>query len=370
METVKLIPRIFSKIEDKRLSHRIEYSLDSLLFIALCTVLCGGKDYQDMEKFGKLKRSWLSNYINLGGSNPSHDTFKRVFDFINVEHFKKVLLSHTKNLLSEITERKSISIDGKKLRGESPTSLGNKGLYLMNAYLNAERLVVGQHRVSDKSNEITALPEIIKSLEISGYLIIVDAMGCQTEVADLIREMNGEYLLQVKANQKNLLEEIEENFMKMQTLDDTQELDYGHGRIEQRRCSTLDAQSILGPHERDRWKDIQTLIRVESQRTIKNETSYESRYYISSKKECAQYFNKEIRGHWRIENNLHWVLDVVFDEDKSRVRTGNSPENMSILRKISLQCIQQVKDKNSLGKRRFMAALSEPYLDNMVLRPF
>ncbi len=251
---------------------------------------------------------------------------------------------------------RQICLDGKKLKGVSPTTKGSKGLYIVNAWVCENRLCIGQKKVEDKSNELTAIPKLIKEIDITDALVSIDAIGCQTHIAFQIVDQKGHYLLAVKKNQNNVLEDISCSFKATRSADLSEEWEYERGRFETRKCSLLPAQEVLLDENKSQWKHIKTLIKIESERIIGEKRTIQTRYYISDKEGNAAYFNRLVRERWAIENGLHWHLDVTFDEDASRVRTGNAPENLATLRKIALQITQKQDDKLSLKKRRVKAA--------------
>jgi predicted transposase YbfD/YdcC len=266
---------------------------------------------------------------------------------------------------------KLISFDGKKLKGVSPTSRGNKGLYILSAWVNENRLCIGQKRVKDKSNEITAIPELLDELDVKGAIVSIDAMGCQTQIAEKIKKAEADYLLAVKGNQKDLLEEITEAFEYSRVKDYSENWEYDHGRYEQRKCEVLEAKVSLSPLQLQKWASINTILKITAHRTIHDKKAMETRFYISSLANVnAEQFNDLVRGHWGIENLLHWHLDVTFREDDSRARCGNAPINLNILRKMALNRIRQMSDALSLKKRRFRAALNQTYLQKILDNQF
>ena len=271
---------------------------------------------------------------------------------------KTCLVKYVKDILRDLFE-KQIVLDGKKLKGVFPTRRGNSGCYLLNAWVSENRICVGQEKVDDKSNEITAIPKVLKSLDIEDALVSIDAiMRTQTTIAAQIREQKGDYLLSVKGNQKELFEDIECAFKTHQGYDCKGDTETGHGRIETRRCSILSAEDFLLEENLQAWKDLTTLLMVEACREIKGIRTEETCYYISNENiSSAAYYQALVRGHWAIENQLHWHLDVTFKEDQCRARNGNAPENLSTVRKFALQIISNAKDKLSLNKRKYKAAL-------------
>ena len=327
--------------------------------------MSGGDDFQDMESFGKEKRNWLGKYLDLPFGTPSHDTFERFFQNIDKEKLRACLQSislvRKLDLTSEI-----LAIDGKKLRGASPGSKGNEGLYIVTAWACDEEVSMAEVRVEDKSNEITAIPKLLEKLELHGSTISIDAIGCQKNIAEQIIEGKADYILAVKKNQKLLLEEIVDSFSYGKVKKEHFMWDCGHGRYEERKCTVLGAKEFLTPLELEKWKGVTSLIRIDSLRIKDDVRVTGTRYYISSHDKEAEYFNNSVRKHWSIENKLHWNLDVILKEDSNRTRTNNAPENLNTVRKFCLRLLVQKKDGVSKPKKRFRAALNSEYLEKIL----
>ncbi|NQZ78771.1 MAG: ISAs1 family transposase [Ekhidna sp.] len=367
------ILEIFSGVNDPRDPSKTLYPISSLLFIALCTLLSHGEDYVDMEEFAHQRRDWLSTKIDLSRGTPSHDTFNRVFSVLSHSELSSCLGKDGRQLLDHL-DQKQLCLDGKKLKGAAPKARGNHGLYILNAWVAENRLCIGQEKVGDKSNEITAIPKLLNKLDIQGSVVSIDAIGTQHKIAELIVEKEADYLLAVKGNPAGLLEEIEDSFRFQRTDTETfeEEWVYAHGRAEQRTCEILPKEKMLNPAIAQKWEKLNTLVKVVAKRQPKGkEMSTETRYYISSE-HCVEqglspkYYNALVRGHWGIENHLHWQLDLNFREDAAKVKKGFGPQNLSALRKIALQRVSYMKDKRSLKKRRFRAALNLVYLENIL----
>ena len=308
----------------------------------------------------------MRNYLSLPNGIPSHDTFRRVFSILAPDVLRSCLNDFGKDVVDILSE-KQICIDGKKLKGVSPTSRGNRGFYILNAWVAENRICIGQQRVDDKSNEITSIPALIRQLDITDAIVSIDAIGCQREIADQIIEKDGHYLLSLKENQRELYDDTVCGFKACAPESLSETWEYDHGRYETRKCSIIPSEKVLLPENQENWCGLKTLIKVEATRTIKNKITTETRYYISSESGLsANYFNALVRGHWGIENQLHWHLDVTFKEDASRARIGNAPENLSTLRKLALQIISGQKDKLSIRKRRLKAAYDENYLRKLL----
>ena len=356
----------FSEVTDPRVTGRCLPLLSDILMIGLCTYLTGGTDYEDMRLFALECGEMLNDLLSLPNGVPSEDTFERVFQRIEPSELEHCLRSYGKSLLSDLSE-KQIVIDGKKQGGTSPTSTGNKGLYILNAWVSENRFCISQGKVEDQSNEITAIPAVLSEIDIEEAIVSIDAMGTQREIVDLILDKKGHYLLSVKGNQKSLYEDIECAFKVNGGLDKDTSVDKDHGRIEVRKCCILPAREYLLAETIRSWRGPGTIIKIESSREINGKTTYETRYYISDEIGLsASYFQKLIRGHRSIGNQLHWHLDVTFKEDNCRARKGYSSQNLSVLRKVALHIVSEQKDKLSLKRRLYKAALDINYLRKLL----
>jgi predicted transposase YbfD/YdcC len=305
----KAISIYFASIPDPRVVGRCDHLLSDILLIAICTYLTGVSDYQDMHLFAKERADRLSGLLVLPNGVPSPDTFERVFKRLDGKAFEQCLHHYGQSLLSDLREKQLI-LDGKKLKGASPTSLGNSGLYLLNAWVSENKFCIGQKQLKDKSNEITAIPELLVSIDITGTIVTIDAIGTQRNIAAQIRSKDAHYLLSVKGNQQELLDDMECAFKTHKGYDYYEELDCGHGRIETRKCSILRAKDYLLEENILAWKDISTLVKVESIREINGLQRKYIRYFISNQDmDKARYYNSLVRDHWSIENSLHWHLD-------------------------------------------------------------
>jgi predicted transposase YbfD/YdcC len=355
-----------SGIEDYRIEKKCLHKLSDILFIGLATYLSNGEDYEDMVLFSHTHESFLREYIELSNGIPSHDTFNRVFSMLNPDILRQCLNDYGKDIVGLLAE-KQICLDGKKLRGVSPTSRGNQGLYIVNAWVAENRLCIGQKKVEDKSNEITAIPSLLDEIDIEDAVVSIDAIGCQRSIAQQITAKKGHYLLSLKENQGSLYEDTLYGFRTNRPLSVSEEWEYAHGRYETRKCSILNAKEVLLKEHLEQWAGIQTLVRIEACRETNEKKTTETRYYISDETGLnAHYFNALVRGHWGIENHLHWHLDVTFREDNCRARKGYAAENLTTLRKIALQIIHDQHDKLSLKKRRLKAAYDMKYLKQLL----
>jgi len=345
---MKLV-KIFEEVPDFRTKGLISHLLSEILVISLCVVLSGADDFEEISEYGKERESFLRRFLQLPNGIPSSDTFRRVFQNIATESFEKCLRNHSESILSGL-EDYQINIDGKVLRATGKRGKKTAAICIVSAWASEYCLSLGQSKVDKKSNEKTAIPVIIETVNIKGKLVTIDAMGCDKKIASLIRYYEGDYHLALKKNQKGLYEEVHDWMQKHKiSMDNHTEIDYVGGRIEKRISYVCEDLTFID--ESQNWQDSKRVIMVESERSFKNgleKTTRQTRYYISSKAENAEYFTKVTRNHWSIENQLHWYLDVVFNEDKQRVREGNAPENMAIIRKLALQTLLKHKGKKSM----------------------
>lgn len=356
---------LFIEVDDPRVQGRCLHRLKDILFIAFCTLLSNGEDFEDMVEFGHQRYDWLNGILDLANGIPSHDTFNRVLQMINPEQLSSCLARDGQLLLDSLAGQ-LVNFDGKKMRGVSPKSRGNQGLYILSAWVSSHRLCIGQKKVKDKSNEISAIPALIDVLDLQGSTVSIDAIGCQTEIAQAIVGAKADYLLAVKANQGLLYDQVSDDFTWKSAQAFNQQWEYDHGRYELRKCAIVAAKEVLSPDLLEKWVGIKTIIKIEAQRTINEVSSSQTRFYISSQDKDATYYNEAVRAHWSIENHLHWHLDITFNEDASRSRKANAPQNLNILRKMALHRIGQMTDKLSLKKRRFRASMNLDYLQKVI----
>jgi predicted transposase YbfD/YdcC len=358
----KSIIDIFSQIKDHRRDITKRHELIDIIVIGVLAVICGAETWNNMEEYGRSKEIFLRQFLRLSNGIPSHDTFNRVFCSINPVEFEKYFIQWV-NSLSVQPKGQVISVDGKTIRGAK--SGGNKSpFHLVSAWAEENNLVLGQVRTAEKSNEITAIPQLLELIDIDQNIVTIDAMGCQQNIATTIINKGGNYILAVKQNQEHLLDDIVHVFKHSKKITNHTSTDIGHGRIETRTCSICnDLEEI---DNLDKWNQIKTIVRVESKREFKNSDKPEEnsvRYYISSLNSSAIEFGKAIRSHWSIENKLHWTLDVAFGEDASRKRAGAAPQCFSILNKIALNLLKNEKTvKCGVKGRRLKAAWDDEYL--------
>jgi len=348
----------FADLKDPRIDRTRRHDLLDIVVIALCAVICGADGWVDIAAYGVAKQDWLKTFLTLPHGIPSHDTFRRVFCLLDPAAFVDCF-QHWIDALSAGLGLKRIAIDGKTLRRSFDRATGKAALHLVSAWATEQHLVLGQVAVDAKSNEITAIPKLLEMLDVSGAIVTIDAMGCQKEIATKIRNGGGDYVLTVKDNQPNLLEDIQLCFAD--ALDSGfagpqhsqhEEVYAGHGRVEKHLVYTI--LHPEGIRDKALWKDLKAITMIYSERQeAGKDTTIETRYYIGSKAAAAKAYAGYVRGHWGIENGLHWVLDVSFDEDRSRMRTDHSAENMALLRRLALSLLKQHGGKGSVrGKRK------------------
>ena len=359
---MKLV-EIFEQVPDFRTKSHVTYDLSEILVISLCAVLSGAEDFEEIAEYGRQKEFFLRQFLELPNGVPSHDTYNRVFVNFDCKSFEEVLVKWSKEILAQL-DFHQINIDGKVLRATGQRGKKTAATCIVSAWVSEHCLSLGQVKVDKKSNEKTAIPQIIEAVDIKGALVSIDAMGSHSKIANLIRANQGDYLLALKENQQSLYEEVRDWMNKHKSrMDRYTHTDYVGGRIEKR--TTYVTNNLVYIDALADWLDCKTIIMTENERIFKNglaKSSFQTRYYVSSAHKNAQYFGHSIRGHWSIENQLHWYLDVVFNEDRQRVRQGNALENMATLRKMALQILLKHKGKNSLKKTRKKAAWNEQFL--------
>jgi predicted transposase YbfD/YdcC len=351
----------FKNIDDPR-KYNIRHNLIDIITIAICALICGAQNWVDVEQYGKSKCQWLKQFLELPGGIPSHDTFGRIFSMLDPEQFTNAFISWSHTIQSLIGQ---IAIDGKTLRTSYDKAKEKGPIHMVSAWAVETGIVLGQVKTDEKSNEITAIPELIKQLELKNTIVSIDAMGCQKAIARQIIDKQGDYVFSLKGNHSSLHDQVrlffEDTAVDPSEFGRFESTDGDHGRIEIRRYTT--SSNIDWLQGKENWAGIKTITKVERERQTNNKTSTETSYYISSLDQNAEKIARAIRGHWQIENSLHWVLDVTFDEDRCPVRKDNAPANMAILRHIVLNMIKQEKSlKGSIRTKRLKAAWENDYL--------
>lgn len=355
----------FAELPDPRIDRAKRHSLLDILTIALCAVICGADSWVEVERFGHAKLPWLRTFLTLPNGIPSHDTFGRVFAALDPTAFERCFLNWVQSLVAVTTDG-VIAIDGKTARRSHDRPAGREALHLVSAWASEARLVLGQVATDTKSNELTAIPALLEALHLSGALVTIDAMGCHTEIAGRIIDRGGDYVLALKENQPTLHELVADHFA---TADPTlvrthRTVEKDHGRLEVRTCRVTDDPAVrtwLAPD--GTWPGLGSVVAVTGERRIGESVSVETRYYLSSLGAETERIGQAVRWHWGIENGLHWVLDLAFREDESRVRTGHAAENLAVLRHIALNLLRyEPTAKVGIKAKRLMCGWDETYL--------
>ncbi len=369
-KALELFEQHFSSLKDPRDKRGKLHDLQEVLVIAILAIICGADEFTEMEDFGKSKEEWLGTFLKLPNGIPSHDTFGRIFSVLCPEDFRRCFSQWVKSLCD--IEGDIVNIDGKALRRSYDTESDKKMIYMVSAWANQNNLVLGQEKVEEKSNEITAIPKLLSLLELTGSIVTIDSMGTQKKIAAQIIDKKADYVLALKGNQSSLKEEVEQAFevfdaSKQANVDKT--LQVGHGRVEERIAYTVAAKDFLSPDQLEKWEGLETIVMIEAYVYYKNgknkgKQEFQQRFYISSltPKNPAR-INEAVQTHWGIETKLHWVLDVAFREDDSRVRKGHADENFTIARHIALNKLKNEKSlKRGIKGKRKKAGWDQQYL--------
>ena len=356
----------FSVLEDPRRYNRRHKLLD-IVVIAICAAICGAEGWEDIELFGETKEEWLREFLELPHGAPSDDTYRRVFAALDAEEFQICFMDWIE-AVEELTQGQVIAVDGKTLRRSHDRSQGKKALQMVSAWAAENAVVLGQRKVDGESNEITAVPELLDVLEIAGCIVTLDAIHCQTETVEAILEKRADYVLPVKENQPRLLEALQRLFddpeeMHWVECDFFRTVEQGHGRIETRECwTTSDPEYLEYIASLADWRGLQSIAMVEAVHRVGEEATAARRYFISSLVSNARSMLRAVRSHWGIENKVHWILDVTFREDDSRIRRDNGAENFAVLRHIALNLLKRENStKLSLRAKRNQAAWDDDY---------
>lgn len=365
---------LFAELDDPRQEMNQRHKFIDILVIAICAAICGADDWESVEMFGQSKAKWFRTFLELPNGIPAHDTFWRVFRSLNPKQFQQCF-RRWMAAIQTVTEGEVVALDGKQLRRSFDAQSGKAAIAMVSAWASANRLVLGQRQVDEKSNEITAVPELLESLMLKGGIVTLDALNCQTKIAEAIVEQEADYLLALKGNQGTLYEDVTllfetlaEDVQKQAHYayphDYAKSVDKGHGRIEVRQAWTInDADLIAGLRTSSEWPHLTTLVKLQAERYVGDEHSRHTRYYISSADATAKQFLTWVRTHWSIENSLHWVLDISFREDESRLRKDHGAVNFATLRHLALNLLKQEQTlKIGIKNKRLRAGWDHDYL--------
>lgn len=363
----------FEDLPDPRMAGKVAHPMAELLFLSLCAMISGSESWNDIELYGHTKIEFLREYLPFAQGVPSDDTLRRFFRSLDPKAFEERFTAWAKTLLGE-TKVAQIAIDGKSLRGSNRG--GEKMKHLVSAFACEGEILLAQLPTADKSNEITAIPELLKWLDLKGALVSIDAMGCQYKIADSIKNKGGDYLFSLKGNQSSLHDDVVnvyKNRPKNIEIDESEIVtEKGHGRIEQRSAKIISNVGWLKSRHKN-WSTIETIIEIESTRIIKEKQSIEKQYYISSRKMNSRTALTAIRKHWYTENKNHYILDVSFNEDACQISQGNAPENIGILRRITLNMLKQMKEsmpRVSYKAMRKLAGWNTGFIDDLLMANF
>lgn len=355
----------FATLTDPRVERTREHLLEEILWITIAAVLCGAESWNDIESYAETKRPWLETFLKLPGGIPSHDTFNRVFSALDPQELENCFAAWVSRV-AQLGVGEVVSLDGKTLRGSRQA--GKKAIvHMVSAWTSENRLVLGQRKVDDHSNEITAIPKLLEVLALKGCVVTIDAIGCQKSIAQQIVHQQADYILAVKENQGDLLAGIRDSFRFLPPTSVSQQVDAGHGRVETRTCAVIADSSMI--EKSQEWTGLHRLVRLQAERYSKTtgKTERETRYYISSLPSDAEAINRAIRQHWGIENSLHWVLDVAFSEDHSRKRAGHAAQNFSVITRLALNLLKRhTSVKRSIKGKRLKAGWDNAYLSTIL----
>lgn len=364
MSTLDLLAHL-STLPDRRMPKKTLHRLDEMVFVAICAVISGAEGWSDIVDFAHTKLDWLKQFVRLDHGIPVDDTFARVLSVLSPKALTECLLTWTQGL-AEQHPGEIIAIDGKTARRSHDRKRRHNPLHLVRAWATTQGMALGMVKTEVKSNEITAIPELLSLLELKGALVTLDAMGCQTAIAEQIVRQGGDYLLAVKDNQPTLHDALRDFFQTARAHQFAgiahsfaEDVDTGHGRIETRRCWASECLQTLD--QPGRWFGLKSLVLIERERIVGNRVSVEQAYYISSRPAQAERLAQAARAHWSIENSCHWVIDVTFNEDQSRIRRGDGAQNFAVLRQFALNLLKQDKSKSSIRRKLFKASLSDDF---------
>ncbi|MFE8033018.1 ISAs1 family transposase [Thiohalocapsa marina] len=363
----------FAELDDPRCALKRRHKLGDMVVIAIAAVLCGADGWVAIAAFGRAKRAWLGQFLELPNGIPAHDTFGRVFALLEPAAFEACFRAWVE-AIRECIPGEIIAVDGKTSRRSHARGAGLGALHLVSAWASANRVVLGQVATEAKSNEITAIPRLLELLHLQGCIVTLDAMGCQVKIAALIRARGADYVLALKGNQGTLAAEVEEAFIEADVRDYAgyrsevvETVETGHGRRERRRYRTLGNLEAVPQHTA--WQDMNMIGMVEAEREVNGKLIRELRFYIGSIGTDAATFARAVRTHWTVENQLHWSLDVAFRDDDSRVREPNARENLAVLRRLALSRLKNDDTKLGLQNKRLKAGWDEQYLAKLLFTP-
>ena len=363
----------FGDLPDPRVIGRCNYRLVEIISIAICAVLSGAEGWEEIEEFGETKAEWLKQFLALENGIPSHDTFRRVFSLLDAQAFQERFMRWVEGVFT-LTRGQVVAIDGKTVRRSRDEGNGKPALHLVSAWASENGVLLGQRKVDEKSNEITAIPVLLEQLYLAGCIVTIDAMGCQKEIARTIIEQKADYVLALKGNQGQLYQDVQEWFAWAQQSDFKdmphsfwQTTNKAHGRIEVRRCWALSdprAFEVIRHHEG--WVGLTSIAMIQRERHIAGQIQSETVYHIASLPADAKLLLHAVRAHWSIENTFHWTLDVTFREDDARLKTGHSAENFAVLRHVAFNLLKRHPAKLSLKRKRYKAALDDRFLLELI----
>lgn len=362
----------FKKVPDHRMDRRKLHAVEEILLLTFCGMIAGCDSWDDLELFGKTKLDYLRRYLSYKNGVPSDDTLRRFFRQLDSAAFETCFIEWVRSFQIDIAN-KVIAIDGKTSRRSFDGE--NRPMHLVSAFVSELGITLGQLKTEDKSNEITAIPELINMLDIAGGIVTIDSMGCQTKIVERIVDKQADYLIGLKGNQGALNDDVRlffENKPRHAIFSTETEADKGHGRLEIRQCTvTSEIEWLRERHPH--WKKLNSVIEIQSQREIKGEITREKRYYLSSLPAQPDKILNAVRQHWGVENKLHWVLDIVFNDDQCRIRKGNAPRNIAIIKKTSLNLLQIIKKtmpRVSFKAMRKLAGWDHNFLDSVLMAQF
>jgi predicted transposase YbfD/YdcC len=363
--------RHFEDLPDPRQRGKVVYPLDEVLLLCLLAVLAGAETFVDIARFGEKKRDLLRRFKPFRDGTPSHDHLGDIFATLDAEAFQRCFVAWTTELIG--TPAEVIAIDGKTSRRSYQKTGGKDAIHMVSAFAARQRLVLGQVKVADKSNEIIAIPKLLEMMAIEGAIVTIDAMGCQRDIAQKIRDKKADYVLALKGNQGTLREDVElfvaeqkANGFKDTRISRDETVDGDHGRIETRATTVI--HDIAWLQERHAWPGLQSLVMVESTREIGDRVERETRFYITSLALPAHRLGPIVRSHWAVENSLHWVMDMIFRDDECRVRTDHAPANFTTLKHMAHNLIRKAPGKDSLRLRRKVAAWDDDFLASLIAK--